>query len=73
MGCSSSRPAAKDGSPTLKTGLPKDRPVDMEDGLDIDDGATKVQALILKRSQLSMEGRANQVQCATKFCCTQMG
>lgn len=61
MGCSSSRPAAKEKNPNLKTGIPKKRPADMENGLDVDGGeANNVKDLILKRSQQSMEGRANQ-------------
>lgn len=63
MGCSSSRPAAKEKNPNLKTGIPKKRPADMENGLDVDGGeANNVKDLILKRSQQSMEGRANQVK-----------
>lgn len=64
MGCSSSRPGAKkENSPALvmATGVPKDGDIKAGDLLVDGDGANTVEQLLLKRSQLSMEGRQNQV------------
>lgn len=64
MGCSSSRPTnKKENSPALPmaTGVPKDVDAKASDLLLDGDGANTVEQLLLKRSQLSMEGRQNQV------------